>query len=86
MGDLNATDSEEVLSDFLEERKLSNLVHLPTWFKSDTNPSVVDLINTNKQKSFQNTIGIHTGLSDFREMVLRSMNTTFSKAVPKVMN
>ena len=27
---LNTIDSEEVLSDFLEERKLSNLVHLPT--------------------------------------------------------
>ena len=85
MGDLNTTDSEEVLSEFLEEREFSNLVHFPTCFKSDTNPSAIDLIITNKPKSFQNTIGISTGLSDFHEMVLTSMKTTFPKAAPKVM-
>ena len=85
MGDLNILDSEEVLSDFLEERKLSNLVNFPTCFKSDTNPSVIDLIITNEQKSFPNTIGISTGLSDFHGMVLTSMKTTFPKAAPKVM-
>ena len=73
MGDLNTTDSEEVLSEFLEEREFSNLVHFPTCFKSDTNPSAIDLIITNKPKSFQNTIGISMGLSDFHEMVLTSM-------------
>ena len=85
MGDLNAIDSEGVLSDFLEERELSNLVNFPTCFKSDTNPSVIDLIITNEQKSLPNTIGISTGLSDFHGMVLTSMKTTFPKAAPKVM-
>ena len=60
-------------------------MHFPTCFKSDTNPSAIDLIITNKPKSFQNTIGISTGLSDFHEMVLTSMKTTFPKAAPKVM-
>ena len=55
-GDLDTKDSEEVPSDVLEELELSNLVHFPT----------IDLIiYTNKQKSFQNTTGISTGLSDF---------------------
>ena len=64
---------------------MSKLVNFPTCFKSDTNPSVIDLIIENKQKSFQNTIGISTGLLDFHEMVLTSMKTTFPKAAPKIM-
>ena len=48
MGDLDTIDSEKVLLDFLKERELSNLVKFPTCFKSDTNPSVIDFIITNK--------------------------------------
>ena len=83
MGDLNTTDADEKLVEFLEDRELSNLVHFPTCFMSETNPSTIDLIITNKPKSFQNTIGVSTGISDFHKMVLTSMKTTFPKAVPK---
>ena len=83
MGDLNTTNDDENLVEFLEDRELSNLVHFPTCFMSETNPSTIDLIITNKPKSFQNTIGVSTGISDFHKMVLTSMKTTFPKAVPK---
>ena len=83
IGDLNTTDADEKLVEFLEDRKLSNLVHFPTFFMIETNPSTIDLIITNKPKSFQNTIGVFTGISDFHKMVLTSMKTTFPKAVPK---
>ena len=79
MGDLNTTDSDEVLSESLEEREFSNLVHF-FCFKSDTSPSVIDLIITNKPKSFQNTIGISTGLSDFHEMVLHIYENNLPKS------
>ena len=85
MGYFNATDSEEVQSEFLEEHGYLNLVQFPTCFKSDTNRSAIDLIITSKPKSFQNTTGISTGLSDFHEIVLTSMKTTFPNAAPKVM-
>ena len=85
MGYFNATDSEEVQSEFFEEHGYLNLVQFPTCFKSDTNRSAIDLIITSKPKSFQNTTGISTGLSDFHEIVLTSMKTTFPNAAPKVM-
>ena len=50
---------------------------------SKENPSTIDLVITNKPKSFQNTIGISTGLSDFHKMILTTMKTTFPKAAPK---
>ena len=83
MGDINTTETDEKLAEFLEDRELSNLVHFPTCFMSEANPSTIDLIITNKPKSFQNTIGVSTGISDFHKMVLTSMKTTFPKAVPK---
>ena len=38
-GDFNTIDTDEVLSDFLEEHFRSNLVNFPTYFKSTENPS-----------------------------------------------
>ena len=77
MGDFHTTDQNEVLLEFLEDNELSNLVKFQTCFKNADNPSTLDLIITNKPKSFQNTVGISTGLSDFHRMVLTSMKTTF---------
>ena len=73
MGNFNITHTEEELNDFLEEQNLSNLVDFPTCFKSLDNPSTIDLIIINQKSSFQNTIGVSTGLSDFHEMVITSM-------------
>ena len=79
MGDLNALDTDEVLSDFLEEHFLYNLVNFPTCYKSTDNPSSIDLIITNKRHSFQNTISFSTGLSDFHKLVINSIKLTFTK-------
>ena len=75
MGDLNTTNDDENLVEFLEDRELSNLVLFPTCFMSETSPSTIDLIITNKPKSFQNTIGVSTGILDFHKMVLTSTKT-----------
>ena len=50
---------------------------------SVANPSTMDLVITDKPKSFRNTTGVSTGISDFHKMVLTSMGTTFPNAVPK---
>ena len=47
IGDLNTLDTDEVLSDFLEENFLHNLVNFPTCYKSTDNPSS-NRFNNNK--------------------------------------
>ena len=79
MGDLNALDTDEVLSDFLEEHFLYNLVNFPTCYKSTDNSSFINLMITNKHHSFQNTISFSTGLSDFHKLVINSIKLTFTK-------
>ena len=82
MRDLNTLDSDEILSDFLMEHFLSNLVIFTTSYKSIDNPSSIDLIITNKQHIFQNETSFSNGLSDLHKMVITSMNLTFPKIAP----
>ena len=60
------------------------MIKFQICFKSTTNPSAIDLIITDKSRSFQNTTSVSTGLSDFHNMILTSMKSTFQKAPPKV--
>ena len=41
---------------------------------------------TNCSKSFQNSCTIETGLSDFHELVVTAMKTTYKKSQPKIIN
>ena len=83
-GDFNIDYKEEILEEFLFEQNLKNLVKEPTCFKTIDNPSYIDLFLTNTPPSFQNTIAVETGLSDFHKMVVTVMKTTFPKAQPKI--
>ena len=83
-GIFDTNDSEDCLSDFLEENDLHNLVKFSTCFKCLSNASTIDLIIGNKHLSFQNKISVSTGSSDFHKMVFTSIKTTFQKAPPKV--
>ena len=65
VGDFNTKESEQVLSDFIFEQNLHNIISFPTCFKSVDNPSTIDLMLTNRANCFQNTVGFNTGLSDF---------------------
>ena len=51
-----------------------HLVKEPTSYKNPENPKCIDLMLTNRQRSFQNPCVIETGLSDF---LLKSL---FSKS------
>ena len=64
---------------------LRNLVKEPTCFKAD-NPRCVDLILTNRYRSFQHTTTTETGLSDFHKMIVTVLKTTYQKAGPTVIN
>ena len=84
MGDFNSEIREDAMDDFCELYHLKNLIKTPTCFKSNENPSCIDLILTNKQKSFQNSMTVETGLSDFHMLTVTVLKTTFRKLPPKV--
>ena len=46
------------------------------------NPSCIDLFITNSPLSFQNTIAVSNGLSDFHKMVITVMKMSFKKHSP----
>ena len=78
-GDFNGVEGEDCLSDFLYEYIAWNLVIAKTCISLD-NPSSIDIFLTNSHQSFQNTIAVFTGLSDFHKMAVTVRKTTFPKA------
>ena len=77
------TEVSDVLSIFLYQHDLENLVKDKTCFKNANNPSTIDLFLTNNSLAFQNTTTTFTGLSDCHKLVLSILKTTFSKNKPK---
>ena len=65
VGDFNAEESEPRLSQFLYEYNANNIVKENTCFTNALKPSCIDLFITNSPLSFQNTIAVSNGLSDF---------------------
>ena len=53
-------------------------------FKSITNPSCIDLLITDSPNSFQHTTTVAVGISDFHNMAVTVLKTTFPKAPPKI--
>ena len=56
---------------------------MPTCYKNIDHPGSIDLILTNKSKSFQNTLVIETVLSDFHRLTVTVMKVYFQKQAPK---
>ena len=69
----------------MDSYNLPSLVKSPTCFKSDS-PRCIDLILTNRKRSFQNTVVIHTGLSDFHAMIVTVLKGGYRKKGPKIIN
>ena len=70
------------MKDFCETYNLKNLITEPTCYKNAQNPSLIDLILTNKPKSFHSSMCIETGISDFHKMVVCVLNVHFIKLCP----
>ena len=75
IGDFYSEVIEFSMSQFCETFNLKNLVKEPTCFKHPINPSCIDLILTNRFRSF-NTLSTETGLSGCHIMKLTILNTT----------
>ena len=78
-------ETDQHVRNFMNGYALKNLMKEPTCFKSE-NLRCIDLILTNRYRSFQNTTTVETGLSDFHKMVLTVLKTTYQKAGPTVVN
>ena len=87
MGDININfqnkrDSKfKKLETFCDTFDLGNLIKSPTCFQGDP-PSSIDLILTNKRKSFINSNVVTTGLSDWHGMVTTMFRAHVKKIQP----
>ena len=73
VGDFNAEESEPCLSQFHIEYNAKNIAKNPSW---------IDLFITNSPLSFQDTIAVSNGVSNFQKMVITVMKMSFKKNSP----
>ena len=85
MGDFNIALKEANMITICNQYKLKTLNEEPTCFKNSTNPCT-DLYLTNCPKSFQNTLTIETGLSDFHKFIVTVLKVKHEKVTPKIAN
>ena len=84
LGDLNAEPTNPTVHDFCQVYSCKNLIHENTCFKNPQNPSCIDLMLTNMPKSFQSSLVLETGLSDFHKMTLTVMKVFYKKQNPNI--
>ena len=73
LGDFNSEMSEPPMREFCETYNLENLIKDPTFFKSIENPSCIDVMLTNRNACFENSMTVETGLSDWHKMTVTEM-------------
>ena len=79
LGDLNSEPTESAVKDLCEIYSCKNLIKDNTCFKNPLKPCCIDLIITNRPKSFQNSVTVETELSDFHKMTLTVMKVFYKK-------
>ena len=84
MGDFNVAFTEANVTAFCNEYKLKALNKEPTCFKNNVNLSCIDLFLTNCLKSFENTLTMETGLSDFHKLIVTVLKVKHEKVPPKI--
>ena len=90
-GDLNidlldpSADTGNHLSGLIDIFDLYNMVKEPTCFKSEKG-SLIDIILTNKPRSFKKTQGFVTGLCDVHKLVLTVLRSFYKKLSPETIS
>ena len=74
-------ETDQQIRTFMNSYDLKNLVKEPTCFRAN-NPRCIDLILTNRYRSFQHTTTFETCLSDFHKMIVTVLKTTYTKSGP----
>ena len=78
LGDLNAEPTNEAVNDFSQVIGWITFKK-NTCFKNPQNPSCIDLIITNKPRSFERSMAIETGLFDVNKLSLTVMKVFYKK-------
>ena len=86
IGDFNSEMGEKDMNEFCDLYNLKSLIREPTCYKNRNNPTCIDLMLTNREKYFQNSSTIESGLSDFHKMTITVLKTTFEKLSPTLIN
>ena len=86
LGDFNASTNDDTMNEFCQMYNLHNLINEPTCYKNANNPSSIDVILTNRKRSFYDSITIETGLSDHHKMTLTVLKSYFKKKDPIIVN
>ena len=86
MGDFNSETKEISMAEFCGIYSIQNLITAPTCFKNPLHPTSIDVMLTNKIRSFQNNQTIDTGLSDYHKMTITVLKTFFQKQDPVTIN
>ena len=86
IGDFNVDINNNSMKEFCELYDLKNLIKEPTCFKSNENPSCIDLMLTNRYRSFCNSCVIETGLSDFHRMTVTVLKISFKRLEPNIIS
>ena len=81
LGDFNMQPTNQISKTFLEDNNFVNLIKSNTCFKSKPG-RCIELILTNKPKSFQNSGVMETGVSDHHALIFSFLKTTFTKMSP----
>ena len=88
IGDININSMDKSspklkhLNDFCDSHDLSNLMkEQPTCFQSET-PSSIDVILTNKTRSFMHTKSVVNGLSDHHSLVMTMFRAQIARLKP----
>ena len=69
---------------FYDLKSLKNIINFPTCYKNFDNPTIIDLILTNRPTCFQHSTVFETGLSDFHLYTITEFKTGFQKREPKM--
>ena len=79
LGDFNSEMGDNTMAAFGDTYNLTNLIKEPTCFKNPLNPSSIDLILTNRSRSFQNSQTLETRLSDHHKLTITVIRAFFPK-------
>ena len=79
MGDINVEPNDVTMENFCAINGCKNIVENKTCFKNPINPTCIDLIITNRPKSFQESEVIETALSNFHKINLTIMKVFYNK-------
>ena len=82
LGDMNASEYNSSMKLFNDTYNLENLIKEPTCFKYPLNPSSIDVMLTNDKCSYQNSVTLETGLSDYHKMTISVLKASYTKKAP----